>query len=168
MVSSRGSFLYCNCIIFKLGINLEENSRLFVGTTQNVVFIFVCIPSQETCILAFTLKHLWTVWFVPRPHTNLEWLNVLFILSCRFGAVFLWDSGSSVGDIAGHSKSINSVDIRQKRPYRLVTASEDSCATFSEGPPFKFKFTLRVSLVSFFTSRHWSSFLKVFFQFKQS
>uniref|UniRef100_A0A7N9AU10 WD repeat domain 1 n=1 Tax=Mastacembelus armatus TaxID=205130 RepID=A0A7N9AU10_9TELE len=61
----------------------------------------------------------------------------------KFGSVFLWDSGSSVGEVSGHSKLINSVDIRQKRPYRLVTGSDDTCASFFEGPPFKFKFTLR-------------------------
>ncbi|XP_060925494.1 WD repeat-containing protein 1 [Limanda limanda] len=61
----------------------------------------------------------------------------------KFGSVFLWDSGSSVGEISGHCKLINSVDIRQKRPYRLVAGSDDTCASFSEGPPFKFKFTLR-------------------------
>ncbi|XP_067444109.1 WD repeat-containing protein 1 [Thunnus thynnus] len=61
----------------------------------------------------------------------------------KFGAVFLWDSGSSVGEVSGHSKLINSVDIRQKRPYRLAAASDDTCGSFFEGPPFKFKFTLR-------------------------
>uniref|UniRef100_A0A3Q2NP68 WD repeat domain 1 n=1 Tax=Fundulus heteroclitus TaxID=8078 RepID=A0A3Q2NP68_FUNHE len=61
----------------------------------------------------------------------------------KFGSVFLWDSGSSVGEISGHAKLINSVDIRQKRPYRLATASDDTCGSFFEGPPFKFKFTLR-------------------------
>ncbi|XP_054866983.1 WD repeat-containing protein 1 [Amphiprion ocellaris] len=61
----------------------------------------------------------------------------------KFGAVFLWDSGSSVGEISGHSKVINSVDIRQKRPYRLATGSDDTCGSFYEGPPFKFKFTIR-------------------------
>ncbi|KAI3370335.1 hypothetical protein L3Q82_025110, partial [Scortum barcoo] len=61
----------------------------------------------------------------------------------KFGAVFLWDSGSSVGEISGHSKLINSVDIKQKRPYRIATASDDTCGSFYEGPPFKFKFTLR-------------------------
>ncbi|XP_063313848.1 WD repeat-containing protein 1 [Pelobates fuscus] len=59
-----------------------------------------------------------------------------------FGSVFLWDTGSSVGEIAGHNKVINSVDIKQTRPYRLVTASDDNCAAFLEGPPFKFKFTI--------------------------
>ncbi|XP_076844085.1 WD repeat-containing protein 1 [Brachyhypopomus gauderio] len=60
----------------------------------------------------------------------------------KFGAVFLWDSGSSVGEIIGHSKIINSVDIKQTRPYRLITGSDDNCTTFFEGPPFKFKCTI--------------------------
>lgn len=63
----------------------------------------------------------------------------------RFAAVFLWDSGSTVGDLACHSKVINSVDIRQKRPYRLITGSDDNSSSFFEGPPFKFKFTATVS-----------------------
>lgn len=61
----------------------------------------------------------------------------------KFGAVFLWDTGSTVGDLSGHSKLINSVDIKQTRPYRLVVGSDDTCASFFEGPPFKFKFTIR-------------------------
>lgn len=59
--------------------------------------------------------------------------------------MFLWDSGSSVGEITGHNKVINSVDIKQTRPYRLATGSDDNCAAFFEGPPFKFKFTISVS-----------------------
>ncbi|KAB0394974.1 hypothetical protein E2I00_012205 [Balaenoptera physalus] len=39
---------------------------------------------------------------------------------------------------------INSVDIKQSRPYRLVTGSDDNCAAFFEGPPFKFKFTIGI------------------------
>lgn len=52
----------------------------------------------------------------------------------KFGAVFLWDTGSSVGEITGHNKVINSVDIKQNRPYRLATGSDDNCAAFFEGP----------------------------------
>jgi WD40 repeat protein len=51
---------------------------------------------------------------------------------------FLWDSGSSVGEITGHSKRINSIDIKQTRPYRIVTGSEDTDVGFYAGPPFKF------------------------------
>ncbi|KAK1900874.1 WD repeat-containing protein 1 [Dissostichus eleginoides] len=35
------------------------------------------------------------------------------------------------------------VDIKQTRPYRLALASDDTCGSFFEGPPFKFKFTMR-------------------------
>nr|XP_057947549.1 WD repeat-containing protein 1 [Doryrhamphus excisus] len=61
----------------------------------------------------------------------------------KFGAVFLWDTGASVGEVSGHSKYINSVDIRPKRPYRLATGSDDTSGSFYEGPPFRFKCTLR-------------------------
>ena len=72
-------------------------------------------------------------------------IEVFFtFLPLRFGAVFLWDSGSSVGELAGHSKSINSVDLKPSRPYRLISGSDDMTVAFSEGPPFKFKFTLKV------------------------
>ena len=50
-----------------------------------------------------------------------------------------------MGEITGHNKVINSVDLKQSRPYRLVTGSDDNCAAFFEGPPFKFKFTIGVS-----------------------
>ncbi|KAK3603031.1 hypothetical protein CHS0354_037779 [Potamilus streckersoni] len=60
----------------------------------------------------------------------------------KFGHVFTADSGNSVGEITGHSKSINSVDFRTQRPFRIVTASEDQSLVFLEGPPFKFSKTL--------------------------
>lgn len=55
----------------------------------------------------------------------------------NYGVAFLWDSGSSVGEISRSSKAINSVDIKQNRPYRLSIASEDFSTYFFEGPPFK-------------------------------
>ena len=55
----------------------------------------------------------------------------------RFGSVFLWDSGSSVGNIDGHSKAVNAVDYKPTRPFRICTASEDREIGFFEGPPFK-------------------------------
>lgn len=57
----------------------------------------------------------------------------------KFGAVVGWDTGASVGEISGHSKTVNTVDMKQSRPYRLVTGSEDLAVNFFEGPPFKFK-----------------------------
>jgi len=57
----------------------------------------------------------------------------------KYGRVFLADTGSSVGDITGHSKCITSADFKQTRPYRLMTGSEDNKVNWYEGPPFKFK-----------------------------
>eukprot|EP00794_Sanderia_malayensis_P005444 gene5444-6126_t len=57
----------------------------------------------------------------------------------KFAHVFMWDTGTSVGTLAGMSKSVNNVDIKQNRPYRCVTASEDYTTCYFEGPPFKFK-----------------------------
>jgi len=57
----------------------------------------------------------------------------------KFGSVFLFDSGSSVGEITGHTKLISSCDLKQTRPYRLITGSEDFQVCWLEGPPFKFK-----------------------------
>lgn len=59
----------------------------------------------------------------------------------RFGHVFMAETGTSVGEISGQSKPINSVDFRPTRPFRIVTASEDNTLGVFEGPPFKFKCT---------------------------
>ncbi|XP_064599768.1 WD repeat-containing protein 1-like [Liolophura sinensis] len=60
----------------------------------------------------------------------------------KYASVFLWDTGSSVGSMEGHSKLINSVDYKPTRPYRTVTASEDFRLCFYEGPPFKYKHSM--------------------------
>ena len=59
--------------------------------------------------------------------------------------MFLWDSGSSVGEISGHSKFINSISYRPVRPFRVVTAGEDKQVGFYEGPPFRLKNLFQVS-----------------------
>jgi WD40 repeat protein len=55
-----------------------------------------------------------------------------------FAHVFLWDSGSPVGEIAGHSANILTCDVKQTRPFRIATGSEDNQVNFYQGPPFKF------------------------------
>lgn len=45
----------------------------------------------------------------------------------------MFDSGSSTGDIIGHSKTVNAVSIRRQRPFRAVTASDDSTIGFHHG-----------------------------------
>ncbi|EFA85716.1 WD40 repeat-containing protein [Heterostelium album PN500] len=56
----------------------------------------------------------------------------------RFGAAVFWDSGASCGEIIGHSKLIQTVDIKSSRPFRAMTGSEDFNVNWFEGPPFKF------------------------------
>ncbi|KAI8923046.1 quinon protein alcohol dehydrogenase-like superfamily [Entophlyctis helioformis] len=60
----------------------------------------------------------------------------------RFGHAFLFDTASSVGEISGHSKVINSVSIRPGRPLRAVTGSDDMTVNFYHGVPFKFNKSL--------------------------
>lgn len=62
----------------------------------------------------------------------------------KFGHVFSADTGTSVGEIMGTSKPINSVDLKPTRPFRAVVASEDNSIGYFEGPPFKWKNTLNV------------------------
>ncbi|GJQ82263.1 putative actin-interacting protein 1-like [Trypoxylus dichotomus] len=59
----------------------------------------------------------------------------------RFGHVFMSETGTSVGEISGQSKPINSCDFRPARPFRIITGSEDNTIGVFEGPPFKFKMT---------------------------
>ena len=59
----------------------------------------------------------------------------------RFGHVFMAETGTSVGEISGQSKPINSCDFRPARPFRVITGSEDNTIGIFEGPPFKFKKT---------------------------
>ena len=48
-----------------------------------------------------------------------------------FAKVFLWDSGSAVGDVSGSTKRVNSCDFKPTRPFRIATASEDFAVSFS-------------------------------------
>ncbi|KAH8923358.1 WD40 repeat-like protein [Atractiella rhizophila] len=61
----------------------------------------------------------------------------------RFGHAFLFDSGSSCGELTGHSKVVNSVTIRHQRPFRAVTCSDDTTLVFYTGVPFKYSTTIR-------------------------
>jgi WD40 repeat protein len=56
----------------------------------------------------------------------------------RFGHCFTADSGNSVGEVTGHSKVVNAVAIRQQRPLRAATVSDDGAMCFLHGAPFKF------------------------------
>ncbi|KAH8832504.1 WD40-repeat-containing domain protein [Flagelloscypha sp. PMI_526] len=61
----------------------------------------------------------------------------------KFGHAFMFDTGSSTGEIAGHSKSINSVSIRHQRPFRAATAADDATIVFHTGAPYKYDKTIK-------------------------
>ena len=61
----------------------------------------------------------------------------------KFGHCITADSGNSVGVISGHSSQINAVSIRQQRPIRAATGSDDTSLVFYHGVPFKFNTSLR-------------------------
>jgi hypothetical protein len=45
----------------------------------------------------------------------------------------MFDTGTSTGEIIGHSKAINAVTIRQQRPFRAATAGDDNLIVFHQG-----------------------------------
>ncbi|KAK5674350.1 WD40 repeat-like protein [Elasticomyces elasticus] len=61
----------------------------------------------------------------------------------RFGHCITADSGNTVGEISGHSSQINCVSIRQQRPLRAATGSDDTSLCFFHGVPFKFNTSVR-------------------------
>ncbi|KAL8827597.1 MAG: hypothetical protein Q9170_006951 [Blastenia crenularia] len=61
----------------------------------------------------------------------------------KYGHCITADSGNSVGEISGHSSQINCVSIRQQRPLRAATGSDDTSLVFYHGAPFKFNTSLK-------------------------
>ncbi|KAJ7100107.1 WD40-repeat-containing domain protein [Mycena belliarum] len=61
----------------------------------------------------------------------------------KFGHAFMMDSGSSTGEISGHSKAINAVAIRHQRPFRAATAGDDALIIFHQGAPYKYDKTIK-------------------------
>eukprot|EP00002_Diphylleia_rotans_P024161 TRINITY_DN4763_c0_g1_i1.p1 TRINITY_DN4763_c0_g1~~TRINITY_DN4763_c0_g1_i1.p1 ORF type:complete len:571 (+),score=111.96 TRINITY_DN4763_c0_g1_i1:66-1778(+) len=64
----------------------------------------------------------------------------------RFASCIRIDNGSSAGDIVGHTKAINSVDIQPASAdgkFRMVTASVDMTVQTYLGAPYKYETTLR-------------------------
>lgn len=56
-----------------------------------------------------------------------------------FAAAFAAKGGNTVGDLAGHSRTVNSCDFRKDRPFRIASGGLDFALNWYEGPPFKFK-----------------------------
>lgn len=60
----------------------------------------------------------------------------------RFGHFFFMETGSSCGEVSGHGKVINSVALKSTRPFKAVTASDDTNLVFYAGVPYKYTATL--------------------------
>lgn len=56
---------------------------------------------------------------------------------------FMWDSGTSCGNISGHNGAVNAVAHSPERPYRAVTAGEDYSLQFFNGVPYKHNRSLK-------------------------
>ncbi|KAJ1910403.1 WD40 repeat-like protein [Tieghemiomyces parasiticus] len=62
----------------------------------------------------------------------------------RFGHVFLFDTGNSVGEVTGHSRVINACTMRPSgRPFRAATASDDGTVVFYHGAPYRLQTSIR-------------------------
>ncbi|KAJ2782188.1 WD40 repeat-like protein [Coemansia interrupta] len=61
----------------------------------------------------------------------------------RFGHVFLFDSGNTVGSVEGHAATINACTMRQQRPFRAATCSDDGTCVFYHGAPYRLNRVLK-------------------------
>ena len=76
-----------------------------------------------------------------------QWLHIfnrssiqllyLFILIYRFCVPINAETGTTVGEMRGHTKTVNAVAVRRDRPFRIATASEDQSICFYHGVPYK-------------------------------
>lgn len=72
----------------------------------------------------------------------------------KFAHVFSWNTGTTVGELSGHTATVLSVDMRPQRPFRIATGAEDNAVNFFEAFPAKFSksyrsFTKYVNVVRF-------------------
>eukprot|EP01112_Ceratiomyxa_fruticulosa_P019823 TRINITY_DN657_c0_g1_i1.p1 TRINITY_DN657_c0_g1~~TRINITY_DN657_c0_g1_i1.p1 ORF type:complete len:605 (-),score=128.08 TRINITY_DN657_c0_g1_i1:125-1939(-) len=113
-------------------------SGYYIASGDVVGNIRIWDTTQKEHILKIELK------ILSGPISDIAWsgdnqrLIVVGEGKERFGAAFIWDTGASVGEIGGHSKSILSCDFKPTRPFRVITGSEDMTVGWHEGPPFKF------------------------------
>ncbi|KAL4079520.1 WD40-repeat-containing domain protein [Scleroderma citrinum] len=61
----------------------------------------------------------------------------------KFGHPFMVETGTSCGEVVGHSKVINTVSIRLQRPYRAATGGDDGLIIFHQGAPYKYDKTIK-------------------------
>jgi WD40 repeat protein len=107
------------------------------GDVSGTVRVWDCVGADRICKLELNV--------IAGAVTDIAWSDdskricVVGDGKEKFGRVFFSDSGASVGEISGASKKLTTCDIKQTRPYRLATGSEDNSVQWFEGPPFKWK-----------------------------
>jgi len=106
------------------------------GDSEGNVLIWEILPDRFNLRKTFPINH--SIKDIAWSPDNKRIICVGASEGNTFGKPILVDSGNSVGIITGHDKTILSVDFRQQRPFRAVTASEDRGVCFHQGPPFKF------------------------------
>lgn len=83
------------------------------------------------------------------PIRDLEWnaesKHIVVVGEGResFAHAFHFDTGSGIGEVIGHTKTVNSVSFRPCKPARIATASDDFTVNFYTGTPYKFSKSLR-------------------------
>ncbi|KAK7462716.1 WD40 repeat-like protein [Stygiomarasmius scandens] len=160
--ASKGKIVYANgkSIIIR---NLENPSlsAIYSGHVQNTTVARIS-PSGYYCASADSVGTV-RVWdtvgddqvlkgeykVISGKINDLEWdgesKRILAVGDGKekFGHAFMFDSGSSTGEIVGHSKPINSVSIRHQRPFRAATAADDALIIFHQGAPYKYDKTIK-------------------------
>lgn len=86
---------------------------------------------------------------ISGPIYDMSWTEDNERLACigkgqkSYGCVINATNGSSLGEVMGHTAVVNTCAMRAQRPFRLVTAGDDSQHVYYKGPPFKFDHTGR-------------------------
>ena len=62
----------------------------------------------------------------------------------RFGKVIQADTGTNAGEMQGHTKKINSCDFTSKRPFGIITGSEDRDVRHCKAFPIKDRILVKV------------------------
>ncbi|KAK0496108.1 quinon protein alcohol dehydrogenase-like superfamily [Armillaria luteobubalina] len=160
--SSKGKVVYTNgkAVIIR-DLNNPSQSVAYSGHVQNTTVARIS-PSGYYCASADavgtvrvwdthgedqTLKGEYKV--ISGPINDLEWdgesKRIIAVGDGRekFGHAFMMDTGSSTGEIIGHSKAINAVSIRHQRPFRAATAADDNLIVFHQGAPYKYDKTIK-------------------------
>jgi WD40 repeat protein len=107
------------------------------GDSAGTVRIWDCVGADRICKLEVNV--------IFGAITDISWspdskrLCVVGDGKEKYGRVFFAETGASVGEISGASKKLTTCDMKQTRPFRLITGSEDNSVQWLEGPPFKWK-----------------------------